>query len=61
MLETSKYILKQVSFDRFLFKKELIKAIKWLKKEDQLLLQAWCLATFGMAYKDVVLEAFNVI
>ena len=34
MLEFSKLILKKVSFCKNLFKKELIKSIKWIKKKE---------------------------
>jgi hypothetical protein len=60
MLEHSKKILKQVSFDRLLFKKELLKALKWIKSEEVLVLKTWCLATFTH-YSDVISEAFESI
>jgi hypothetical protein len=59
MMEFSKQVLHKVSFDRLLFKKELTKACKWLGKSDQLVLQAWCMATFGHIYKDVIVEVFE--
>jgi len=58
MLHLSQSVLKKVSFDKRLFKKELLKAKRWLKKEEQLLLRAWCLATFAGVYDEVILEAF---
>ena len=62
MLEMTKYVLKKVSFDKVLFRKELIKATKWLKKDDLLLLQAWCLVTFAGKYEEMIIEVFtNVI
>ena len=61
MLELSKQILLKVSFDKKLFKKELVKALRWIKKEEALLLRAWCLATFGSQYKELVLEVFDSI
>jgi hypothetical protein len=60
-LEFSKKILQKVSFDKSLFRKELIKAINWLRKEDKLLLQVWCLASFGHMYRDIIVEVFNKI
>ena len=57
----TKLVLRKVSFDRELFKKELIKATKWLKKEELLALQAWCLVTFAGKYDDLVLEVFRTI
>jgi hypothetical protein len=59
MMEFSKQVLQKVSFDQRLFKKELIKARKWVGQGDQLVLKAWCLATFGHLYKDVIVEVFK--
>jgi len=59
MMEFSKQILQKVSFDQRLFKKELIKARRWVGQHDQLVLKAWCLATFGHMYKDVIMEVFQ--
>ncbi|MEN8225291.1 MAG: hypothetical protein ABFS05_08015 [Bacteroidota bacterium] len=59
MLEYTKLILRKVSFSRELFGKELRKSIKWLKKEEILLLQAWCVLTFGDTYGDVIQETFK--
>jgi hypothetical protein len=59
MMEFSKQVLQKVSFDPRLFKKELIKARKWVGQGDQLVLKAWCLATFGHLYKDVIVEVFK--
>lgn len=59
MMELSKQVLQKVSFDSRLFKKELVKARKWLGQHDQPLLKAWCLATFGHQYKDIIIEVFQ--
>ena len=59
MMELSKQVLQKVSFDSRLFRKELLKACNWLGQRDQLLLKAWCLATFGHVYKDIILEVFQ--
>lgn len=59
MYEFSKQVLQKVSFDRSLFSKELRKAIKWIKKEEAILLKAWCLATFGHVYRDDIIDAFD--
>jgi hypothetical protein len=60
MFELSKNILEKVSFDRTLFRKELTKSFKWLKKEEQALLFVWCVGTFHQ-YKDVVLEVYRSV
>lgn len=58
MFEMTKTILQRVSFDKKLFKKELLKALKWLKPKEKTLLYVWCLANFGM-YKDIILDVFR--
>lgn len=59
MLELSQQVLQKVSFDPRLFRKELVKAARWVGDRDQILLKAWCLATFGHMYKDVIMEVFK--
>jgi hypothetical protein len=59
MYEYTKEILTKVSFDKSLFKKELTKSIRWLKREERRLLKVWCVATFGNVYLDVITEVFK--
>jgi len=61
MYELSKKVLTKVSFDRRLFKKELLKSKKWLKPNESLMLKAWCLATFGHMHKEIIIEVFETI
>jgi len=61
MFEYTKMILQKVSFNRELFSKELKKSFRWLKKEEILALQAWCVITFGHQYADVISDVFNSI
>lgn len=62
MLELTKHILQRVSFDKFLFRKELTKALKWLKKEEALMLQAWCIATFNSEeFRAIIREVFKKV
>lgn len=61
MLEFSKHILKSVSFDKMLFKKELKKMLIWAKPDEALLLKAWCIATFGHLYGDVISDVFRSV
>lgn len=56
MLDLTKYVLKKVSFDQGLFKKELIKATKSLKKEDLMLLYAWGIVQFASDHQQLVKE-----
>lgn len=59
MFEYTKEVLTKVSFDRTLFRKELKKAVKWLKSEERRMLMVWCIATFGHRYSDIITEAFR--
>jgi hypothetical protein len=60
MLELCKEILTKVSFDRFLFSKELRKAIKWLKGDEEIKhLRTWCMEMFGAKYSDIIKLSFR--
>jgi len=59
MLDYTKMILEKVSFNRELFHKELKKSFRWLKKEEIIVLQSWCVLTFGHVYGDVIREVFS--
>jgi hypothetical protein len=59
MFEYTKQILTKVSFDRVLFRKELKKAMKWLKSDERRMLMLWCAATFGQRYSDIINEVFR--
>lgn len=54
MLEYVKTILKKVSFDRKLFEKELIKAIKVLLPKDLQEFKKWCYDHFGHIYNVIL-------
>ena len=58
MLEFSKKILSKVSFDKRLFRKELIKNIRWLNKNEIIKLKLWALATFSQ-YENIITEVFD--
>ena len=60
MLEFTKKILRKVSFDNILFKKELSKSARWLSKEEVITLKIWALTTFS-EYKYTILEVFDQI
>jgi hypothetical protein len=46
MLEYSKMILENVSFDAALFRKELMKAVQRLVEPEQEALLTWCMARY---------------
>lgn len=56
MLKLTKYVLQKVSFDKGLFKKELIKATKSLQKEDLMLLYTWGLVQFASDHQEMLRE-----
>ena len=58
MLEFSKKILQKVSFDKVLFKKELLKSVRWLNKKEIIILKIWALASFSQ-HKNTILEVFE--
>ena len=61
MFEYSKEILTKVSFDSELFRKELIKSIKWVTADERKLLMLWCLATFQDQYSGIISQAFKQV
>ena len=61
MLEFCKKVLTNVSFDRILFKKELQKAIKWVKKDELAQLRDWCMMQFGSKYGDIIQNSFTPV
>jgi len=59
MLEYFKTVLSKVSFDRWLFEKELLKAIKSLVKEEIMALKEWCYNEFGNDYEPILNKCFS--
>ncbi len=60
MLGLSKKVLKGVSFDKYLFSKELRKSIGYMKKDDLAKFYVWCLASFAM-YNELIVETFDSV
>ena len=58
MLEYVKMILEKVSFDRFLFEKELKKAINRLIEPELTELRSWCFQQFGKRHQPVLQRCF---
>lgn len=59
MFDYSKEILLKVSFDKNLFRKELIKALKWLKPDEKKMLMMWAVANFGHMYMGIITQVFK--
>lgn len=60
MLEMTKKILSNVSFDRILFQKELNKALHWISDTEELKkFKMWCIVEFGAKYPNIISRAFE--
>lgn len=58
MLEYFKTILRKVSFDRYLFEKELRKSIARLIPPEVEMLKQWCYQHFSGRYKVILDKHF---
>ena len=54
MLEQTKIVLTNVSFDFALFRKELSKAVEWLTPADFEMLKLWCLENYSGRYHEIL-------
>ncbi|MCT4601678.1 MAG: hypothetical protein N4A59_02080 [Marinifilum sp.] len=59
MLEQTKIVLSNVSFDLGLFRKELIKALKWLQPSEVAALKNWCSENFSGKFDEIVSEVIQ--
>lgn len=60
MVELSKKILIKVSFDQYLFQKELKKSVRWIKDSEELrAFKEWCVIEFGHLYPAAIKAVFN--
>ena len=59
MLDYVKIILQKVSFNEYLFEKELGKSLKNLLREDVLELKKWCYEHFSDSYLQILNQYFN--
>jgi len=61
MLEHQKSILEELSYDKELFRKEIVKSFKWLKSYEILQLHHWLKESFGQTHGDVIKDIFQYI
>jgi hypothetical protein len=61
MLDYFKLILEKVSFDKFLFEKELRKALALLQPSEQEDFRKWCYKKFEPQYKNVLNNHFKMV
>ncbi len=59
MLEYSKMILEKVSFDNYIFEKELSKAVKRISTDEISSLEAWINDNFSDRYPQVIDRIFR--
>lgn len=59
MLDYVKIILQKVSFNEYLFEKELRKSMNSLIIEDVLELKRWCYENFSDSYLQILNQYFN--
>ncbi len=59
MLDYVKIILQKVSFNEYLFEKELGKSLKNLLREDVLELKKWCYEHFSDSYLQILNQYFS--
>jgi hypothetical protein len=61
MIQFSKAIIEGVSFDSFLFEKELRKLISWFGEDEKqkAIFRLWCIQKFGNQYHEVITDAFK--
>ena len=59
MLEYTKTILSKVSFDKFLFEKELRKALRTILPEEIDQFKEWCYTQFAKVYRTILNRVFG--
>jgi hypothetical protein len=59
MLEHQKIVLKGVHEDKSLFRKELLKSMKWLQEGEQAEFRTWVRQNFAKEHPEVLGELIN--
>ncbi|MBN1118775.1 MAG: hypothetical protein JXA77_16305 [Bacteroidales bacterium] len=61
MLEHHKIILQRVSYDKNLFRKEIVKSFRWLKSYEIIELHQWLKKTYGRRHPEIIKDIFEFI
>ena len=61
MLDHQKVLLDQLSYDKILFRKEIIKSFRWLKSYEIIKLHNWLQNKYGDTHSDVINDVFEYI
>ena len=59
MLEHQIIVLRGVSHDKYLFRKELLKSMSWLNSEDQTQLLRWVCENFQSHHPEILKEVIE--
>jgi len=54
MLEHQKLIIRNLSFDKNLFRKELIKSVEWLSPTEFTELKKWVFSNYSESHGEVI-------
>jgi hypothetical protein len=61
MLDHQILLLEKISYDKDLFKKEIIQSFKWLKSYEIIFLHSWLKKNYGKTHADVIRDVFEFI
>ena len=61
MLEHQKKLIEEISHDRGLFRKEIIKSFRWLKSYEIVQLHNWLKQQFGKSHGEIINDVFEYI
>ena len=61
MLEVQKQAICDLSNDKTLFRKEIIKALVWIKTSEKKEFKSWLLQNFGSTHQLLINQVFEVI
>ncbi len=61
MLEHQKLVLEKISHDDRLFRKELVKSLKWLKSYEIYRLHSWLKHNFYLTHREIIEDVFEYI
>ena len=61
MLEHQKKVLRQISYDKELFRREILNSFKWLKSYEIIMLHKWLKDNFSRTHNDVIQTVFEYI
>jgi hypothetical protein len=61
MLEHQKILIDKLSYDKNLFKKEIVKSIKWLKVSDLYKLFDWLKQKYWNTHQDIIVNVLQTL